>query len=104
MPDALLLTLALLCCAAGLGWYALSMEVHWKQACGKRSRSPGSIRVMRVLGPVALFAALLLCLRVDHASMAVLVWFMALAASALLIAFTLAWRPRWLSPLVIWAR
>jgi Protein of unknown function (DUF3325) len=29
--------------------------------------------------------------------MAALVWVMFLAASALLVAFTLAWRPRWLA-------
>ena len=44
----------------------------------------------------ALLASLLLCLRADHASMAVLVWVMSLAAAALLVAFTLAWRPHWL--------
>jgi len=35
--------------------------------------------------------------------MAALVWGMALAGSALIVAFTLTWRPRWLAPLVVWA-
>ena len=47
----------------------------------------------RQCGPLA---ALALCLWVDHASMAVLVWVMAVAASALVVALTLTWRPRWL--------
>ena len=36
--------------------------------------------------------------------MAALVWVMALAAAALVVAFTLSWRPRWLAPLVAWVR
>jgi hypothetical protein len=32
--------------------------------------------------------------------MAVLVWVMSLAASALLVALTLAWQPRWLAWLI----
>jgi uncharacterized membrane protein YccC len=59
---------------------------------------------LRALGTVALVVALLICLWVDHPSMAVLVWVMALAASAMSVAFTLAWRPEWLSWLVLWVR
>jgi hypothetical protein len=45
-----------------------------------------------------------LCLRADHPTMAVLVWVMALAGSALLIAFPPSWRPRRLRLLVAWVR
>jgi hypothetical protein len=55
---------------------------------------------MRCLGALALLASLLLCLRVDHASMAALVWVMGLVAAALLVAFTLSWKPRLLRALV----
>ena len=51
-----------------------------------------------------LAAALALCLAVDHASMASLVWSMALAGAALAVAFTLSWRPRALGVLVAWVR
>lgn len=103
MPDALLLVAALAACVAGMGWLALAMDGHWTQACGTAPRRPATARRLRVLGWLALAAALALCLAVDHASMAVLVWVMALAAAALTVAFTLAWRAHWLRVLLPWA-
>lgn len=58
----------------------------------------------RGLGGFSLFTSLLLCLQADHASMAVLVWFMTLAGAALSIAFALTWQARWLKLLVFWIR
>lgn len=104
MHNALMLAAALLSALAGAAWLALSMENHWRQVRGGQAASAGTVRLLRVLGALALGAALLICLRVDHASMAVLVWLMSLAAAALLVAFTLSWRPRLLAPLVAWAR
>ena len=66
--------------------------------------APATARILRVFGALALAVSLALCLAVDHASMASLVWVMALAAAALAVAFTLTWRPRWLRVLVAWAR
>jgi hypothetical protein len=100
MPDALLHAGALLAVLAGLGWLALAMEVHWAQAMGAAPRSPGTARRLRVQGALAQMAGLALCLAVDHPSLAVLVWTMALAGAALAIAFTLSWRPHWLRVLV----
>lgn len=106
MPDALLLAAAVLANVAGAGWLALAMDVHREQVFGAKhaattaSASAGTLRCMGTLG---LAASLALCLAVDHGSMAALVWIMALAAAALAIAFTLAWRPRWLTLLVPWA-
>jgi hypothetical protein len=102
VPDALWLLAALLCSVAGLGWLALAMQAHWEQVRVASRRHPGSVLALRLLGAAALLASLLICLRVDHASMAALVWVMALAAAALIVAFTLSWRPRWLAPLVAW--
>jgi hypothetical protein len=62
-----------------------------------------SERLLRVGGVVALCASLWLCLRADHVTMAPLVWVMAMAGAALIVALALAWRPRWLAPLVFWA-
>lgn len=110
MPEAMtlagpwLLAAALLFSTCGLGWLALAMEPHWRQVRGETAASRGVVRLLRTLGAVALLFALLLCLRADHPTMAVLVWVMALAASALLVAFSLSWRPRWLRPLVAWIR
>lgn len=51
-------------------------------------------------GASALAISFGLCLAAQHASMAVLVWLMLLALSAFGIAQCLAWRPRWLRPLL----
>lgn len=108
MPEAAmqswLLTAALASCTLGFAWLALAMEGHWTQVRGAETLSPGLQRLLRVLGALALAGSLALCLRADHGSMAVLVWVMLLAASALIVAFTLSWRARWLAPLVAWSR
>ena len=103
MPEhAALLLAAMLCALAGMAWLALSMPAHAQQAVGRVPR-PTLLRLHRGLGAAALCAALVLCLRADHATMAVLVWFMALAAAALAVAFTLSARPRWLRLLAPWS-
>jgi hypothetical protein len=100
--DALLLLAALAANIVGAGFLALSMEVHWKQVCPDARRPRHIARLLRGLGAACLTGSLVLCLGVDHASMASLVWFMALAGAALAVTFTLSWRPRWLGPLVAW--
>lgn len=107
MPDAItaacLLSAALLASVAGMGWLALSMQAHAQQVLGGVA-SPRAARTLRWMGACALAVALGLCLAVDHASMAALVWVMALTGASLLVAFTLAWRPHWLRVLAPWAR
>ena len=66
--------------------------------------SPTTLKWLRWLGSAALLAAFALCLAADHATMAVLVWCMALAGAALIVAFTLSWRPQWLRLLAPWIR
>jgi len=102
MPDALTLLLALLSCLVGMGWLALSMDVHWKQVRGNAPCAPGLVKTLRVAGGAALVASFLLCLAVDSPSIATLVWFMALAGSTMAIAFTLTWRASALTMLVFW--
>jgi hypothetical protein len=95
----------MLACVAGMGWLALAMPVHAQQVWD--AAPPAmlcQLRQLRALGALALAVALGLCLAVDHASMAVLVWVMSLVAAALLVAFTLAWRARWLRALAPWVR
>ena len=104
MPDALMLAVALLLASAGLGWLALAMNPHWSQVRGEASPGPRTVRMLRVLGTAALLLSLGACRVADHASMAALVWVMALAGAAMGVAFTLSWRPRWLAPLVIWVQ
>lgn len=104
MRDAALLLAALTACVIGLAWLALAMDVHWRQAFGEPAPPRGAVLALRMLGALVLLGSLLLCLAVDHATMASLVWVMALAAAALAVAFTLAWRPRLLRLLAPWAR
>lgn len=101
MPDALILAAAVVACVAGMGWLALAMETHWAQI-RTHAMAPAAVARLRVLGGLGLGGSLALCLWVDHASMAALVWVMVLAASALAVAFTLTWRPGWLR-LLAWA-
>ena len=107
MPDhpwmnGTLLAVALVACVAGLAWLALAMDTHWQQVRGPQPLPRRTAITLRALGAAALLGALLICLRVDHATMAVLVWVMALAGAALVVAFTLTWRPRWLALWVAW--
>jgi hypothetical protein len=97
MVDAWALRLAALTVTVlGFIWLAMAMEPHWKQIHGAKLPAAGMRIALRTLGSLCLCGALLLCLRADHASMAVLVWIMLLAAAAVLVAMTLAWQPRWL--------
>jgi hypothetical protein len=104
MAEPALLTAAALCSTAGMGWLAVAMKPHWSQVRGAQPLAEHRVVTLRVFGALALAAALVLCLLADHASMAALVYVMTLTASALLVAFTLAWRPRLLSVLVAWMR
>ncbi len=101
MPDAVLLALALALSLIGMASLALTMEAHWAQVCDSLPQSPAAVLRLRVVGSASLSAALVLCLIVDHASMAALVWVMTMAASALAVAFTLTWQPRWLRVLAV---
>ncbi|SEL62030.1 Protein of unknown function [Roseateles sp. YR242] len=97
MVDALVLQLAAAAAAViGFGWLALAMDTHWEQAHGALPQPASLPKTLRVLGSLALLGSLVLCLNADHPSMAVLVWFMLLAAAVLTIAMTLSWRPQWL--------
>jgi len=102
MADALRLAAAILCSTCGMAWLALAMKPHWDRVRGPELRPHGTARSLRALGAGALAGSLLLCLSVDHVSMASLVWVLLLSASALGVAFTLAFRPRWLGWSVGW--
>jgi len=94
-----LLIVAVFTSVAGMACLALAMETHWKQVHGDRSHN-GVMQRLRMLGGCCLATSLALCLCVDHASMAILVWVMVLTASALVVAFALTWQPHWLRVLV----
>jgi hypothetical protein len=104
MSEGLLLLLAVFCCVLGFAWLALTLEPHWRQVRGDAPLPAAVVPVLRTLGVAALGASLVLCALADHPSMVALVWPMALAVAALVVAFTLAWKPRAFAPLVAWAK
>src|SRR5262245_41554530 len=104
MPEALLLVCALLCSVLGQALLGLTLDAHWHQVHNGQPLPKSVVPILRALGSAALLVSLLLCLAADHPSMAALVWIMAQASSALLVAFTFTWRPRMFAPLVAWVR
>ena len=104
MPDPVLLAFALFASLAGMGWLAMANKAHWAQIRKGRPISTVIAHRLRWQGGIAMVVSLVLCLWVDHPTMAVLVWVMLLAAAALTIAMILTWRARWLRVLPIAAR
>ncbi|MGY1408936.1 DUF3325 domain-containing protein [Luteimonas sp. A611] len=105
MPEpthaAALLLAAMLAGFAGMGWLALAMPAHAAQVWG-RALDVRHAQLLRVAGAIGAASSLALCLKADHASMAVLVWLMTLSGSALLVAMLLSSRPRLLRLLAPW--
>ncbi|MFT3799682.1 MAG: DUF3325 domain-containing protein [Burkholderiaceae bacterium] len=84
----------------GFAWLALAMDGHWHQVYGDAGRPTGWRNILRMFGAAGLLVSAALCFVADHPAMAALVWVMLLAASAPLIALTLAWKPRLLR--IVW--
>jgi hypothetical protein len=103
MPEALLFLLAFGAGLAGMAWLALAKLPHWRQVTGEQTQAAPARRIFRIAGSLALALSLALCLAADHVSMSFLVWIMIIAAGALAVAFTLAYRPRTLGWLTLGA-
>jgi len=102
MHESVLLAGSLVCCVLGCSWFALAKDVHWREAIGATGLSRGTQIRLRTLGAIALLVSLTMCLSVDHASIAALVWIMMVAAAAMLVAFALSWKAHWFAALVPW--
>ena len=100
MVDAWWLVGAFALAFFGMAWFALALKPHWEQARGAQL-SASNARRLRLWGALSLLLSLFGCLAADHASMAVLVWVMALSCSALAVAMMLAYAPRSLNWLTI---
>lgn len=95
--TAMALAAAAMASVVGMAWLALAMPVHWAQCRGlPLAKAHPPQRVLRVMGALALLAALALCLWADRPSIAVLVWVMLQTGSAFAVAFALGKRPAWL--------
>lgn len=97
MVEQLLLGSSLGLSLCGMAWLALAMDVHWRQLHPEQPLRPATARRLRWSGASALLVSLACCLTAEHPSMAALVWVMAATLAALLVTFTLAYRPRWLA-------
>lgn len=105
MSETFWLLLAAVLAFSGMAWLALAMEVHWGQVKHRHADdAQGPRRRLRALGAAALLFSLLACGAADRPSMAVLVWTMLLAGSALGVAMVLSRRPRWLAPWALGGR
>lgn len=103
MSEALWLIAAAALTLAGMGWLALAMEVHWWQVMHRPAEAATSTRrFLRALGTAALPLSLLACLMADRPSMAVLVWVMLLAGSAVAVALLLSYQPHTMRYLCLW--
>lgn len=92
MNDALWLIAAFITLLTGMGWFALSMQIHWEQVFNMTARkSPRWL--LRIQGCVALLMSAVFCGIADHPSMAVLVWVLLLSAAAFVVAMLLSGYP-----------
>ncbi len=96
MREAVLLLLAAASSYAGFACLALAQERHWEQVMAHPGPAPAQRRWLRWAGVLGLCASLLLALWRDGPGLGGLLWCVLLTATALGVAFTLAWRPRWL--------
>lgn len=102
MAEALTLSLAALLSLTGMGWLALSLEVHWRQIFGRKAvLTASAANWLRLVGWTGLLLSAICCFIANRPSMAVLVWVMLLAGAATTISLLLAWRAHWLRVLVL---
>jgi len=96
MTQALLLLAVFVTAYTGFALYALSQPQHWCNVVGQPVPDRGCVLILRGIGTVMLAVSLLLALLRDGPSFGSLLWATLLSLAALAVAFTLAWRPRWL--------
>lgn len=101
MFETLWLVAAAVLSLAGMAWLALAMEVHWVQVMQDAADvATRPSKVARALGAFSLGLSLLACSTADRPSMAVLVWVMLQACSAVTVAMLLVRWPKVLR--VLW--
>lgn len=82
---------------AGWALLALSQREHWLAASEELAYpSAPKLRSARRVAALLLAGALAACVAGHGGGFGTLLWMLLLAAGALAVAFTLAWRPRWL--------
>lgn len=104
MADTLLLLAVFVSAYTGFACFALSQVRHWRAVIGGPPPRRRVVLALRTLGSMLLGASLALALLRDGPSFGSLLWATAISLTALAVAFTLAWRPSVLRPLVAVAR
>ncbi|MEM6898552.1 MAG: DUF3325 domain-containing protein [Pseudomonadota bacterium] len=94
---ALLLGSAALAAVLGCSWLSLSQPRHWRTVIGVGKAHP----LTRPLGWGLIGLSWIFCMARDGASFAALLWPLLIAGAALIVAMTLAYRPRVLSSIAI---
>lgn len=96
MADGVLTAAALAAIYLSFALLALSQEGHWAAVAGAGSASAASLRRARRGGAAGLALGCMLCLAGNGAAFGTLLAVLLLGAGAMGVAFTLAWKPRWL--------
>jgi len=99
MP-ALLLVAAGLASYAGFACLALAMARHWTEASGQVMDVAPHRRSLPPLGFSTLGVSYALCVYRDGPSFGTLLWVLLCYATAIAVALTLTWQPRFLLPAV----
>ncbi len=85
----------------GFALLALGQSKHRRTVKAADLKTPFRSAIPRCLGALALATSLALALLRDGPSFGALLWVTVLTAGAIAVAFTLAWRPKWLRPLAV---
>lgn len=102
MLEVIYFFLAWLAAVMGMSWFALAIDANWRDVIGaERFGFATKSQSLRGFGFGGVALSLLLCVRADHVTMAVLVWVLMLAVAALCVTGMLTWRRHWLSLCVL---
>lgn len=97
MLEALSLTAAWMSSLTGFSILALAQDRHWEAVTGMAADRRRHGAHLRVVGGALQCAACALTVPSQGMAFGILLWAIAMTAAAMLIAFTLAWRPHWMA-------
>lgn len=99
MAEALCVVLACLFSLMGFALMALGQERHWQHVIALEPDARIGQAILFRIGLGAQGVALPLMIYAEGPGFGALLWGVSLTAMAMLVAFVLSWRPRWLVPL-----
>jgi len=90
MNEVFWLIAGAVCSFLAMVWLSMAMQSNCKLVFG-RDAKPNSM-FLRSLSVLALIVSGMCCLQADHASMAILVWFMYLTSAAFIVSMLLSYK------------